>query len=271
MVIPGSGTAQRPAPARPGRRHPWCRWRLMRLLWLLCLVPVVCGLSGALPDAPAAAADHPVWRLPLDGRPRLVAPFMAPAGPYAAGHRGVDLAAAAAARVLAAGDGVVAFAGRVAGRGVVSVDHTGGLRTTYQPVAAVVQAGDPVTAGAVLGLLAGAGGHCPPVACLHWGARRGETYLDPMALLGTVRVRLLPVWSSAPVNRPSPVPTVPTGRAGSPSATASADRGPAAPTTPVDRPPTGPVAPRTAALASLAALTGGLAAAAASLRRRAPP
>lgn len=183
------------------RRAPW----LVCLLWLLCLVPVAYAALAVLPAAPAvAAAGRPAWRLPLDGRPRVVAAFAAPAGLYAPGHRGVDLAAAPAARVLAAAAGVVAFAGRVAGRGVVSVDHPGGLRTTYQPVEAVVHAGDAVAAGSVLGLLTGTGGHCPPAACLHWGLRRGADYLDPMGQLGTVRVRLLPVWSATALDPPPP-------------------------------------------------------------------
>ena len=90
--------------------------------------------------------------------------------------------------------------------GVVSVDHPGGLRTTYQPVTPAVVRGEPVTRGQVLGLLAGSGGHCPPAACLHWGLRRGATYLDPLALLGPVasRVRLLPVWSAGPATARRP-------------------------------------------------------------------
>ncbi|MEO7980460.1 MAG: peptidoglycan DD-metalloendopeptidase family protein [Sporichthyaceae bacterium] len=167
------------------------------------------GLLGAV-GAPGPAAASPAttaeqagagaggWRLPLQPPATVVAGFAPPAGPYAPGHRGVDLGAAPAARVLAAGAGVVAFAGRVAGHGVVSVDHAGGLRTTYLPVTPAVHRGDPVQAGALLGLLAAAGSHCPPVACLHWGLRRGTTYLDPWGLLGAVRVRLLPVWSTGP-------------------------------------------------------------------------
>ena len=242
------------------RRAPW----LVSLLCLLCLVPVAYGALAVLPAAPSAAASDPSgWRLPLDGRPRVVAPFVAPAGPYAPGHRGVDLSAAPAARVLAAAAGVVAFAGRVAGRGVVSVDHPGGLRTTYQPVDAAVHAGDAVASGAVLGLLTGAGGHCPPAACLHWGLRRGAAYLDPMALVGARRVRLLPVWSaSASGGDPSPplpqapVPVSAPLTAVRATSTARADR----------QPP--PLAPGPALLAGLA---GGLATAAGSLRRRAPP
>jgi murein DD-endopeptidase MepM/ murein hydrolase activator NlpD len=94
--------------------------------------------------------------------------------------------------VRTAGDGVVAFAGMVAGRPVVSVDHADGLRTTYEPVQPTVAAGQVVTRGSPLGtLLAGHGG-CPAAACLHWGLRRGETYLDPLALLRPPEVRLLP-------------------------------------------------------------------------------
>jgi murein DD-endopeptidase MepM/ murein hydrolase activator NlpD len=94
--------------------------------------------------------------------------------------------------VLAAGDGVVVFAGRVAGRPVVSVDHAGGLRTTYEPVDAVVGAGQPVARGSPIGTLAAGHAGCPVAACLHWGLRRGETYFDPLALLRRPQVRLLP-------------------------------------------------------------------------------
>jgi len=95
--------------------------------------------------------------------------------------------------VLAAGDGVVVFAGMVAGRPVVSIDHAGGLRTTYEPVDPTVAAGQQVARGSPVGtLLAGHHG-CAVTACLHWGLRRGETYLDPLALLEVPRVRLLPM------------------------------------------------------------------------------
>ena len=125
-----------------------------------------------------------------------MAAFRAPVGPYGAGHRGVDLEARVGQPVRAAGPGTVAFAGTVAGRGVVSLDHAGGLRTTYEPVVAAVDIGDQVAAGTRLGLLSAAPGHCLPGTCLHWGLRRGGVYLDPLTLLGMVRVRLLPVWTA---------------------------------------------------------------------------
>ena len=155
----------------------------VRLLVLLVLL-VVCG-----PAAPAWAAD---WRWPLDGPPSVSRPFTAPAHRYAAGHRGADLPSVPGAAVRAAGDGWVSYAGLVAGRGVVVVVH-GPLRTTYEPVSAVVDVGAPVAAGEVLGVLEPGHLGCPALACLHWGLRRGDDYLDPVRLVAPGPVRLLPV------------------------------------------------------------------------------
>ena len=125
--------------------------------------------------------------------PSVVRPFDPPPQPWLTGHRGVDLAAPPTTVVRAAGPGTVVFAGRVAGRGVVSVAHAGGLRTTYEPVTASVVRGAVVARGDPLGRLEPGHPGCAAPACLHWGLRRGETYLDPLALLGVGRVRLLPL------------------------------------------------------------------------------
>lgn len=95
----------------------------------------------------------------------------------------MDLATPAGAPVRAVASGRVSFAGRVAGRGVVSVELTGtDLRTTYEPVSASVKKGDEVTAGEVVGKVEVTGSHCA-ASCVHWGLLRGEVYLDPLALL----------------------------------------------------------------------------------------
>ncbi|GAA1812808.1 hypothetical protein GCM10009835_35600 [Planosporangium flavigriseum] len=99
--------------------------------------------------------------------------------------------------MYAAGPGVVRFAGRLAGRGVVSIDHSDGLRTTYEPITPTVVAGRAVRAGDVIGTLDPAHPGCPVAACLHWGLRRDEVYLDPLALVGRARVRLLPLAPAA--------------------------------------------------------------------------
>ncbi len=129
---------------------------------------------------------------PLAPPPNVVRPFIRPASTWGAGHRGVDLGASAGSAVRAVDAGVVTHVGVVAGRGTVTVLHRSGLRSTYEPVEAAVKVGDEVTRGQQLGTV-GAGGHCSPEACLHLGALRGTTYVDPLTLLGASRVRLLPL------------------------------------------------------------------------------
>ncbi|MFI7605510.1 murein hydrolase activator EnvC family protein [Micromonospora sp. NPDC049366] len=153
-------------------------------------------LTTASVSAPPAVAG--TFRWPLDGPPRPVRRFDPPPRPWLPGHRGVDLAAPAGATVRAAGAGTVLFAGPVAGRPVVTVGHTDGLRTTYEPAHATVAVGASVTAGDPVGVLLAGHAGCPATACLHWGLRRGEEYLDPLALLGLGPVRLLPLDGRQP-------------------------------------------------------------------------
>lgn len=148
--------------------------------------------------APASAGPeqaHGVW--PLAPEPEVVRGFEPPPHPYASGHRGVDLAGAAGQAVRAALPGTVGFAGSIGGKPVVTVLH-GGRRTTYEPVVASVERGQPVAAGDVLGRLVVTDSHCFPAACLHWGLIEGEAYVDPLTLIGTAPVRLLPLWRDEP-------------------------------------------------------------------------
>lgn len=151
--------------------------------------PVLLVLLGA--PSPAAADSGP-WAWPLAGPREVSRPFAPPAVRYAAGHRGADLPSTPGAAVRAAGAGRVSYAGLLAGRGVVVVVH-GTLRTTYEPVTATVSVGDEVATGEGLGVLEPGHGGCPYDACLHWGLRRGDTYLDPVRLVQAGPVRLLPV------------------------------------------------------------------------------
>ncbi|MEV1024071.1 M23 family metallopeptidase [Streptomyces sp. NPDC050264] len=159
-------------------------------------------LVCALPHR-ALAAGSRFW--PVGDRPAVVRPWAPPATPYGPGHRGVDLAAPIGAPVRAVAAGRVVFAGDVAGRGVLSVELAGTgnppLRTTYEPVTAMVEKGAQVAPGDPVGVLQLPTGHCPPASpsCLHWGLLRGATYLDPLSLLDPSQLhrdpaRLLPVW-----------------------------------------------------------------------------
>jgi murein DD-endopeptidase MepM/ murein hydrolase activator NlpD len=154
------------------------------------LAPMLGGPAG--PRAATAGSPPPGWGWPLPPPHHVVQGFDPPAEPWLPGQRGVDLEGRVGERVLASGDGVVSFAGPVAGIGVVSVT-SGALRTTYEPVRPLVRAGQPVRRGQLIGRLVLAGSQCRPAACLHWGLLRGTTYLDPLALLGLEQVRLLPL------------------------------------------------------------------------------
>ena len=157
--------------------------------------PAAAASPGALGPAAAAGVRAPAaWTAPLDGLLHVLEAFDPPAEKWLPGHRGVDLAAVPGSPVLAAGGGTVAWAGPVGGRGVVSVLHDDGLRTTYEPVEPGVTAGDEIAAGDPIGRVAAGAGHCGGTpACLHWGLLRGDAYLDPLLLLRDGVPVLLPM------------------------------------------------------------------------------
>jgi len=199
-------------------RTPPPRQVLRTLLLTVLLVAATVPLARSGPAyADRGVPADGVW--PLDPRPEVVAGFDPPETRWGVGHRGVDLAGRVGQPVHAALAGRVGFAGTLAGRGVVVVDH-GATRTTYEPVAPSVAVGENVDAGAVLGRLQLFGSHCFPRSCLHWGLIEGrDRYLDPLTLVGAGPVRLLPLdgaltmfpvpTGSFPVRKPSPAPDVP--------------------------------------------------------------
>ena len=143
---------------------------------------VVSALALLLVAAPAASL---VLDPPVSGP--VLAGFHAPTR-FGAGHRGVDLGAPPGTPVRAAAAGRVRFAGRVVDATWVTVDH-GTLRTTVGPLLTVrVRTGDDVLRGTVLGSSGRAHGR----DAVHWSARRGETYVDPLAV-GRLVASLVPM------------------------------------------------------------------------------
>lgn len=207
---------------------------LLALAMVVLLAAPGSALATAPSDRPAVAPPPGVpvvtpgafdWPLPGigDAAPAragetgsVTRPFLPPPHPYGRGHRGADLAAPAGTTVLAAGAGAVVFAGLLAGRGVVSVEHAGGLRTTYEPVTAGVAVGVVVARGDPLGTLTPGHRGCAAPACLHWGLRRavpaGVEYLDPLLLLGLGTVRLLPSRAPRRLTAEPGKGSTPTGR-----------------------------------------------------------
>ncbi|MET8866683.1 peptidoglycan DD-metalloendopeptidase family protein [Nonomuraea sp. NPDC004580] len=172
---------------------------LLTALAKAALLVTLITTSALLPTSatPARASPSaPTWRWPLNGHPRIIRRFAPPPMPWLAGHRGIDLAAPVATPVLAAGPGTIRFAGPIAGKGVVTIDHPNGLRTTYLPVTPSLTRGHPVTPGTEIGVIAAPSKpHCPE-SCLHWGLIRDAQYLNPLHLLGHAPTRLLPFWDS---------------------------------------------------------------------------
>ncbi len=153
---------------------------------LVALLATLLMLGSGVGTASAART----WAWPLSPTPAVTRSFGLGPTVYAAGHRGADLAGEPGQPVLAAGSGRVSYAGRLAGRGVVTVTH-GPLRTTYEPVTVTVRVGATVAPGEQVGTLEPGHDGCPVAACLHWGLRRGDAYLDPLRLVQQGPVRLL--------------------------------------------------------------------------------
>jgi murein DD-endopeptidase MepM/ murein hydrolase activator NlpD len=150
--------------------------------------PVASGPPGRT-HGPGSASSGRAVR-PVDGD--VIRLFAPPATRFGAGHRGVDLTAPAGTPVHAAMAGTVAFSGRVAGRGWVTVDHGGGLDTTYGWLdPREVSAGAQVRGGQRIGWIAAEASH------LDWGARLHGTYVDPLGLLGRWRAHLVAADRSA--------------------------------------------------------------------------
>ncbi|MEX2292866.1 MAG: peptidoglycan DD-metalloendopeptidase family protein [Acidimicrobiales bacterium] len=148
---------------------------------------MVCALAltvgTVMVTAAPVAAESPPRYLPPVAAP-VVDAFRAPSQPYGAGNRGLEYGTSPGTEVHASATGVVTFAGVVAGSRHVTVLHDDGLRTSYSFLSSVaVVVGQHVPQGAVVGTT---------IDHLHFGARSGDSYLDPASLFGGSTVRLVP-------------------------------------------------------------------------------
>ncbi|GAA2081592.1 hypothetical protein GCM10009840_16820 [Pseudolysinimonas kribbensis] len=161
----------------------------------LMAVALVAG-GGACASSAAFAADAaPVadvlqenaaarWAWPVAPPHPVVRGYLAPPTPYGAGHRGIDIRAPDGAPLLAPDDGIVHFAGFVVDRPVLSIQHAGGVLSSFEPVSTTLHAGDVVHRGRVIGTVLA--GHCTSGTCLHLGARVDGQYVNPLLFLGGV-------------------------------------------------------------------------------------
>lgn len=141
---------------------------------------------------PPFVESEPIWEWPQGREVAVREAFDPPAQRWLPGHRGVDLSGVDGDQLYAVDEGVVAFSGSIAGIGILSIAHEGGINSTYQPIDASVSKGDRVARGEPIGHLVEGMDHCAIGTCLHLGAKRGDAYLDPMFLLQGYEVVLLP-------------------------------------------------------------------------------
>ena len=144
---------------------------------LTALLLLVGAASPAIPVGASTAA----YQWPVKGS--VIRGFEAPASQFSSGHRGIDIAAPFGSPMVAAQEGTVAFAGWVGGSLFISIDHPDGVRSTYSWLSRVdVRKGAHVARGEPVG--ATGHGHAEVATPhLHFGARIGSTYIDPMTLL----------------------------------------------------------------------------------------
>ena len=181
----------------PAEADPWLTSSTSLLTSLIPSSPLInetgTGGQGRTDQSTDPRRPRGRYQWPTGAPATVVEGFDPPAVVWGRGHRGVDLAAAEGTQIRSAAAGTVAFAGMVAGRPVVSIDHADGIRTTYEPVEPAISAGDAVAAGQVIGTLL-PGHRSDGVCALHWGARTGpKTYVNPLRLLQPTVIRLKPL------------------------------------------------------------------------------
>jgi murein DD-endopeptidase MepM/ murein hydrolase activator NlpD len=152
---------------------------------------VIVVLLALAPVARADTAPPPrlgtAFAVPLYGT--VLQPYDAPDDPYAAGHRGIDLAAPEGTPVRASAPGTVSFVGTVAGDLTVSVSHDAHLKTSYSFLGAVsVRSGQHVDRGTVVGTVGKGRPHAGWGPNVHLSARRDGVYFDPLELYTGTRL-----------------------------------------------------------------------------------
>lgn len=162
------------------------------------ILTVLIGTHLFATPAAAPVADGS-WAWPVRGP--VIHAFEPPETPFGSGHRGIDVAAPVGTVVVAPEAGVVAFSGKVGGQLFVTLDHGGGLTTTYSWLSeTLVRKGDVVPRGAPIART-GRGHAGASVPHLHFGVRLDDAYLDPMEFLEPPSVsefiRLAPLAEAA--------------------------------------------------------------------------
>ena len=155
-----------------------------RMRTVTALAASLLVLAGA-PASGAAASPSIFLTPPVDSV--ITRYFEPPESDFGPGHRGIDYGVVPGVKVRASATGTVSFAGPVAGTDAVTLDHGGGVETTYSRLGVIsVLPGTTVDEGHFIGTTSAA--HPGEWAGLHFGVKIHDRYVDPLAWLGPVDV-----------------------------------------------------------------------------------
>lgn len=187
------GMTPSPAPTRvafPQTGRP-VLWRPQRGAVMMVMILLV-GLFGVPPATPVAAVTSAgQWLKPVEAE--VVDEFAAPPAPWAAGHRGIDLAGSVGVQIRAPADGTVSFYGTVVNRNVLSINHGAGYVSSFEPVESELEVGDRISGGHTIAELSNyddGATHCDQ-PCLHWGVRHHGEYINPLLMTGELEPSVL--------------------------------------------------------------------------------
>jgi len=154
-------------------------------IWQPLQLLLVAGMFMAIIPNPPTASASTLWLSPVTGH--LEAEFRQPSSDWSAGHRGVDYATAVDQDVVATHSGKVVFSGMVVDRGLVTIEHENGLKSSVEPICPTVKVGDLVATGQTIGSACEFPqytSHCGRTFCVHFAIRNQFGYLSPLLLIG---------------------------------------------------------------------------------------
>lgn len=142
---------------------------MIAMVILLALAPVSPGRVEAQEALPSVVLYEPPVLT------EVVDPFRPPTSFAGPGNRGLEYGNAGGRVVASSAAGLVTFAGPVAGRAAITIEHADGVRTTYTGLREIwVEQWQYLSQGATIAIAESG---------FHFGARIQDHYLDPQILL----------------------------------------------------------------------------------------
>lgn len=166
---------------------------LTAVSWLVLALALISTtfVPQSVVHASPVSSPTGTWMTPVPGF-EVVKQFDKPDKNWQAGHRGIDVLALPGEPIRAPEFGVVRFAGKVAGKPVLSVE-VGSYAVSYESVDTTLKKGERVTPGMHMATVSSPS-HCAE-GCVHvgvWRTDRAKDYLNPVDFFASEASILLP-------------------------------------------------------------------------------